>query len=173
LIAETPGDWPGEELELEFWERPPGGIRQSRHRGGIREEEQETMSDDFYLNAAAQRANEIHAERQAALADLAAHRANGDLQSAAQSVQALADLDSAQQRLQALCNDYVAAQQGPNRPWVSDEQRAARQPSEMDSEDMAGLVRTSKYSKNFTSADYDRLRTGLNYYKASRGLESK
>jgi hypothetical protein len=136
-------------------------------------QEQEVMSDDFYLNAAAQRANEIYAERQAALADLAAHRANGDIASAAQSVQALADLDSAQQRLQQLCNDYVQQQQGPYRPWVSEEQRAARQPSEMDSEDMAGLVRTSKYSKNFNSADYDRLRTGLNYYKASRGLESK
>jgi hypothetical protein len=132
------------------------------------------MSEDFYLNAAAQRANEIAAERQAALADLAAHRANGDVQSAAQSVQALADLDAAQQRLQSLCNDYVAQQQGPRRPYVSDEQRQARQPNEMDQQDLADIMNTSRYSgKSFTARDYDDLRRGLGSYKTMRGTESR
>ena len=130
-------------------------------------------NDDFYGRAAITRANMIDAEMAAAQADLAAARANNDVESASANVQALANLRAERANLTQLYNDYVASQQGPQRPWVSDEQRAARQPSEMDSEDMAGLVRTSKYSKNFTSADYDRLRTGLNYYKASRGIELK
>ena len=130
-------------------------------------------NDDFYGRAAITRANMIDAEMAAAQADLAAARANNDVESASANVQALANLRAERANLTQLYNDYVASQQGPHRPYVSEEQRAARQPNEMDSEDAAALVRTSKYSKNFTSADYDRLRTGLNYYKTVRGLESK
>ena len=58
--------------------------------------------------------------------------------------------------------------------FCHEETRAARGPSEMDAEDLARLMNTSRYSgKAFTADDYNRLRTGLGGYKATRGLESK
>ena len=129
---------------------------------------------DFYLEAARQRQNELAAERQAALADLAAHRANGDTASAAQAVQQLANNQAEEQNLQALCNDYLQQQQGPQRPYVSEEARAARRPEEMDQEDMAQVMNQSRYSgKGFTAQDYDNLRRGLGSYKTLRGTENK
>ena len=112
-------------------------------------------NDDFYGRAAITRANMIDAEMASAQADLAAARANNDVESASANVQALANLRAERANLTQLYNDYIQSQQGPQQPWISDEQRQARQPNEMDSEDCASLVRTSKYSKNFTSADYD------------------
>jgi aspartyl/asparaginyl-tRNA synthetase len=111
------------------------------------------MANDFYLDAAAQRANEIAAEKQAALADLAAHRANGDTVSAAQSVQQLANLQAEQQNLQSLCNDYVAAQRPPAPPELSAEERAAKPWSKMNYDDVLEMAKTSKYAKDLTWND--------------------
>ena len=47
------------------------------------------MSRDFYFDAAAQRANQIETELAAAKADLMAHKANSDVDSASQTVRRL------------------------------------------------------------------------------------
>jgi hypothetical protein len=83
---------------------------------------------------------------------------------------------NAQQQRETLVSQYQQELQRmqPYRPFVSEETRAARGPSEMDAEDLARLMNTSRYSgKAFTADDYNRLRTGLGGYKATRGLESK
>jgi hypothetical protein len=126
------------------------------------------MANDFYLDAAAQRANEIAAERQAALADLAAHRANGDTQSAAQSVQQLANLQAEQQNLQTLCNDYVAAQRPPSPPELSPEERAAKPWHRMDWNDVVELTKTSKWAKDIRPDDENMIR-GWHEVRARRG----
>jgi hypothetical protein len=132
------------------------------------------MSNDFYAQAAIQRANMIEAEMAAAQADLAAARANNDVGSASANVQALANLRAEKANLSQLYNDYVASQQAPHRPYVSEEQRQARTPGEMDAQDLADIMNTSRYSgKSFTSDDYNNLRRGLGSYKYQRGVENK
>ena len=122
--------------------------------------------NDFYLSAAARRANELAAERQAHLADLAAHRANGDTVSAAQAVQALANNQAEQQNLQALCNDYVAAQQPRQPERISEEERAAKPWSRMNYDDVLEMARGSKYAKDLTwNAD---MQAGYNEVRARR-----
>jgi hypothetical protein len=59
-------------------------------------------------------------------------------------------------------------------PYVSQEQRAARTAGEMDQQDLADIMNTSKYSGGrFTAEDYDQLRRGLVSYKTRRGLEPR
>jgi hypothetical protein len=66
------------------------------------------MTDDFYGNAARRRMEQIQAERAAALADLQAHRLNGDPDSAGQAVQTIADCDAAAANLGNLYSRYEA-----------------------------------------------------------------
>jgi hypothetical protein len=126
------------------------------------------MADDFYLSAASQRANELAAERQAHLADLAAYRANGDTQSAAQVVQALANNQAEQQNLQTLCNDYVAAQQPRRQPEPSPEERAARPINRMDWSDVVEMTRGSKWAKDIRPDDPNMI-AGWHEARARRG----
>ena len=58
----------------------------------------------------------LQAERAAALADLQSHRANGDADSAAYSVQQLADIDAQTANLQSLYSRYVKASVHRHRP---------------------------------------------------------
>jgi hypothetical protein len=114
----------------------------------------------------------LQLEEQAAVADYNAHLFSGDTDSAGD---AMLQVAQARNQRNVLIQEYQAElERGQYRaPYVSDEQRAARQPNEMDAEDCAALVRTSKYSKNFTSQDYDALRRGLTSYKTMRGTENK
>ena len=57
---------------------------------------------DFYQDSAQRRLQQIDAERQAALADLSAHRLNSDYDSAGQVIQQIANLDSERSNLTAL-----------------------------------------------------------------------
>lgn len=124
------------------------------------------MANDFYLDAAAQRADELAAERQAHLADLAAYRANGEIGEAARVVQALANNQAEQQNLQALCNDYVAAQQPRQPERISEEERAAKPWSRMNYDDVLEMARGSKYAKDLTwNAD---MQAGYNEVRARR-----
>jgi hypothetical protein len=109
--------------------------------------------DDFYLQAGSQRLAQIEAERAAALADLAAHKANGDRESAAQSVQQLANLDSELQNLNGLNQRYQASVNPPPPPEPSPEERAARPISRMDWSDVVEMTRQSKYAKNIRLDD--------------------
>jgi hypothetical protein len=126
------------------------------------------MSDDFYISAARQRQNEINAEYRAALADLAAHRANGDTQSAAQSVQALANLTAEQSNLRGLVEGYVQSQQPPRQPEPSQEERAARPWNRMDWTDVVEMTRNSKWAKDIRRDDPNMI-AGWHEARARRG----
>src|SRR5437763_1415107 len=102
------------------------------------------MAEDFYLNAARERANQLSAEIAAAKADLQAARSNADPYSAAASISQLADLQAQQRNLGQLYNEYVKSQT-PTQQYVSPESRAARSPQEMDAHDMADVMNQSRY----------------------------
>jgi hypothetical protein len=108
---------------------------------------------DFYSDSARRRLELIEAERAAALADLAAHRANSDYESASQTIQAVADLDAAKAHLLALHQNYVASQQAPQQPNVSPEERAARPPTAMDWQDVVEVTRGSRHARNIRPDD--------------------
>jgi hypothetical protein len=103
---------------------------------------------DFYSDAAAQRLRQIEAERAAHLADLAAHRANGDTESAAMVVQALANAEAEKANLVSLHNQYVASQQPPPPEELTDAERFNRPWNKMTPDDALALAKTSKYGKN-------------------------
>jgi hypothetical protein len=132
------------------------------------------MAEDFYWQAAKARSDQLEAELAAATADLQAYRRNGDSESAASTVQQLADLQAQRNNLATLWNQHVSAQRG-SQPYVSQEARHARGPSEMDTQDIADIMNGSKVGggRPFTAEDYYRLRNGLPSYYATRGRESK
>jgi hypothetical protein len=109
--------------------------------------------DDFYLSAGAQRLAQIEAERAAALADLAAYKANGDRESAAQSIQQIANIDVEMANLNNLYSRYVQSQNPPQPPEPSPEERAARPVNRMDWSDVVEMTRQSKYAKNIKPDD--------------------
>ena len=111
------------------------------------------MADDFYSQAASHRLTLIEAERAAALADLAAHRANSDYDSAAASVQALANLDAERQNLVSLHQNYIASQTPPTPPEVSPEERAAKPWYRMDYSDVLEMAKGSRYGKDLSWND--------------------
>jgi hypothetical protein len=111
------------------------------------------MSDDFYTASARQRLERIEAERAAARADLAAHKANSDYESAAYSIQQLANLDAEQSNLANLYNRHVASQQPRQREYLSPEERQARPIEKMDWSDAVELARTSRYGKHIKADD--------------------
>lgn len=110
-------------------------------------------NDDFYSRAAAQRMAMIEAERAAHLADLAAHRANGDTESAAGVVQALANVEAERQNLVNLHQQYIASQNPAAPPEPSKEERAARTFDRMDWRDIVEMTRQSKHCKNISETD--------------------
>ena len=111
------------------------------------------MAEDFYSQAARQRLAMLDAEKAAHLADLAAHRANSDTESAASVVQALANTEAERQNLLSLHNQYVASQQAPARPELTQEQRNAKPWSQMDFSDSLEMAKQSRYAKNLTADD--------------------
>jgi hypothetical protein len=111
------------------------------------------MADDFYADAARNRANQLDAEMAAANADLVAHKANGDYQNAGQTVQHIADLQAQRNNLATLWNQHVAAQQPQQAQWVSDQERHAKPPENMDWRDALDVARTSRYGRNINEND--------------------
>jgi hypothetical protein len=111
------------------------------------------MADDFYLQAGSQRLAQIEAERAAALADLAAYKANHDQESAAQSIQQIANLDVELANLGNLYQRYQQSQNPPPVPEPSPEERAGRPISRMDWSDVVEMTRQSKYAKNIRPDD--------------------
>jgi len=112
-------------------------------------------------------------EISAAKTDLLTFRHNSDLQGAGEAVSRIAQLTAEQSNLQGLVQGYIQSQQPVHR-YASEESRAGRRPEEMDQQDLADIMNTSRYSgKGFTAQDYDNLRRGLGGYKTARGIESK
>ena len=112
-------------------------------------------------------------EEQAATSDYNAHLYNGDDDAAGDAMMQVAQ---ARNQREVLVSQYRAELERNTyrAPYVSEEQRAARTPSEMDQQDLADIMNTSRYSgKGFTAQDYDNLRRGLGGYKTMRGTESR
>jgi hypothetical protein len=120
---------------------------------------------DFYENSARRRLEMLNVERQSALADLTAHRANGDSDSAAYVVQQIADIDAQQRNLVDLHQRHVASMQPPRQRPVSQEERAARPIQDMDWNDLVDMTRQSKFAKNIRSDDPWMV---AGYYEAQR-----
>jgi aspartyl/asparaginyl-tRNA synthetase len=111
------------------------------------------MANDFYSQAAITRANMIEAEMAAAKADLMAHKANNDVESASASVQTIANLEAERANLTTLYQNYVQSQQPPAPEQLSDEERHARPWNKMTYNDVLELTKTSKYFKDGWNAD--------------------
>jgi hypothetical protein len=112
-------------------------------------------------------------EEQAATSDYNAHLYNNDEDAAGD---AMLQIAQARNQRNVLVAEYQAdvARNQYRAPYVSDETRQARGPSEMDQQDLANIMNTSRYAgKGFTAQDYDNLRRGLGGYKTARGVESK
>jgi hypothetical protein len=106
------------------------------------------MSQDFYLNAAQQRAAELEMELSAAKTDLLTMRHNQDLQGAGEAVSRIAQLTAEQTNLRSLVEGYVQSQQPRRQPELSDEERAAKPWNRMDYSDVLEMTKQSKYFKN-------------------------
>jgi hypothetical protein len=124
------------------------------------------MSQDFYLNAAQQRAAELEMELSAAKTDLLTFKHNQDLQGAGEAVQRIANLTAEQSNLRGLVEGYVQSQQPPRQPELSPEERAAKPIHRMDYSDVLEMAKTSKYAKDLTwNEDMQR---GYNEVRARR-----
>jgi hypothetical protein len=108
---------------------------------------------DFYQDSAQRRLQQIEADRAAAMADLHAHRLNSDYDSAGQVIQQVANLDAERQNLVALHERYVAQNTPPQKPYETQEQKAAKPWSQMNWDDVVEMTRTSKYAKNIRPDD--------------------
>lgn len=126
------------------------------------------MANDFYPQAAISRANMIEAEMAAAKADLMAHRANNDVESASAAVQQIANLAAEKSNLTQLYNDYVASQQPPQKPYETPEQKAAKPWSQMGWDDIVDLTKTSRYAKDIRADDPNMI-AGWHEARARRG----
>jgi hypothetical protein len=87
----------------------------------------------------------LQLEEQAATSDYNAHLYNHDDDSAAEAMQQVADIRG---RRDTLVSQYRAELERTTyrAPYVSEETRQARGPSEMDSQDLANLMNTSRYA---------------------------
>jgi hypothetical protein len=123
------------------------------------------MANDFYLESLQERLAQLDAERAAHLADLQAHRSNGDRTSASAAIQDIANCEAARQNVMDLGNRYVASQQPQQAPEPSREERAARPIERMDWQDVVDMTRTSKYARNIEPNDPNMIK---GYHEAMR-----
>jgi hypothetical protein len=115
----------------------------------------------------------LQLEEQAATSDYNAHLYNHDDDAAAEAMMQVAQARQQRETLVQQWNAEIERNQY-RAPYVSDETRQARGPSEMDQQDLANIMNTSRYAgRGFTAQDYDNLRRGLGGYKTARGVESK
>jgi hypothetical protein len=103
---------------------------------------------DFYRDSAERRLAQLSANRAASIADLEAHKLNGDHDAAGEVIQNLANIDAERANLTQLYQSYVQSQQ-PRQPDVlTDEERNARPWHKMTADDGLQLAKTSKYGKS-------------------------
>jgi hypothetical protein len=122
---------------------------------------------DFYRDSAERRLQQLTANRAAQIADLEAHRLNGDHDAAAECIQQIADLDSARANLTQLYQNYVQSQTPATPPEPSAEERLARPINRMDWSDVVEMTRGSKYARNIQPND-PALLAGWNEVRARR-----
>jgi hypothetical protein len=122
---------------------------------------------DFYRDSAERRLQQLNADRAANLADLEAHKLNGDHDAAAECIQQIADIDAAKQNLTDLYSRYAAQNTPPAPREISPEERLARPISHMDWSDVVEMTRGSKYARNIKPDD-PALLAGWNEVRARR-----
>ena len=107
-----------------------------------------TMSqNDFYLQVAARQMAQLEAERAAHLARPPSELFEPRFGRCRRVTQALADNQVARENLTTLCNQYVASQQPPQKPYETPEQKAAKPWSQMGWDDIVDLTRTSRFAR--------------------------
>jgi hypothetical protein len=111
------------------------------------------MMGDFYSDAARRRLDQLNAEAQQALADLANAKANDDYDTAAVLVERLGDIQSAQAKVNQIHAEYLRSQNPPPPPQPSKEERASRPWDRMTWDDALDMARTSKYGRNLRHDD--------------------
>ena len=103
--------------------------------------------DDFYVEAAQRRLNEIEAGRAHATAAPASAKAENDTYSASEAVQLLADLNAQERNLRQLHQQHVASQNPPAPPPPTDSEFMAKSPEKMDYSDVWRVASKSKYGQ--------------------------
>src|SRR5205823_2036404 len=111
------------------------------------------MSNDYYLDLAKQRAQQIEADKAELLAGLARARANGDDYSGVEILQGLANNDQEMRNLNQLHNDYMATRNPPAQVPLSREEWRARPVERMTAEDGLAVARNSKYGQDLNWND--------------------
>jgi hypothetical protein len=116
------------------------------------------MSDPLrqMFNEALEELNMQEQSQQLLLAEANRH---GDRDGRVSAVQALVNIDVQKQALVNRYNTEAQRNQPQYAPYVSPEQRAARNPWEMDCQDIADIMNTSKFKgRGFSAQDYYNLR---------------
>ena len=108
---------------------------------------------DFYRDSAERRIQQLNANRAANLADLEAHKLNGDHDAAGECIQQLANIDAEKANLVQLYQNYEQSQRPPQKPYETPEQKAAKPWSQMGWDDIVDLTRTSKYARDIRPDD--------------------
>jgi hypothetical protein len=132
-----------------------------------------SMADDFDTGAANAEWQRLGTEAQRKWLEYRELKDSGDGYTAGIAMREAMALERAQRDFSADCRRKIEESQ-PRHQYVSQEQRAARQPHELDAQDLANMMNESKYrGRGFTADDYYRLRSGLPAHLASRGREQK
>jgi len=124
------------------------------------------MVDEFDRAAVEQKIRMLNAEEQNYWSDYANAKANGDHAAAGEAAEAAMSMRNRKSAIISNYNQMLAAEQPQQPRYVSDEQRAARTPGELDAYDLAKIsgITPEKYMEQFQK---------LASYKATRGSESK
>jgi hypothetical protein len=131
------------------------------------------MPDDFDAHVANARWSAIGREARRKWDEYEELKNTGDNLSAELAMDEALSLERRQREFYADCQRKIEESQPRQQPYVSQEQRAARSPSEMDARDVVDVLNNSKIGRPFTTDDYYRLRQGLNPYYATRGKEPR
>jgi hypothetical protein len=123
---------------------------------------------EFYRDSAERRLQQLTANRAANVADLEVHRLNGDHDAAGECIQQLANIDSERANLVQLYQNYEQSQRPAQKPYETQEQKAAKPWSQMGWDDIVEMTRTSKYAKDIRPDDQNMV-AGWHEARARRG----
>jgi hypothetical protein len=134
------------------------------------------MADDFDISAMKAQLSDFDKNMNAQKTMFYEAKQNDDKLGAAEAMRCMSEIQAKRDVFVAHCQQATA--QPPSAPYVSQESRNARGPSEMDATDLSNLMNESRYArlgngKAFTAQDYYNLRSGLPGYYRSRGQETK
>ena len=109
--------------------------------------------NDFYVDAAQKRLDQIEAARSHAQAALTGARADNDYDTAAEAVQIIADMNAQEQNLRRLHQQHVNSQAHREPAPQTPEEWRVKPAEKMTWEDGLQVSRNSKYGKNLDFND--------------------